>query len=89
MSNSVTVMPTKFTNLDGSGETRGVRVYDSYGQKYDNTWESVPTDDLEILALVIENRSAPEIMGYVEQEQGGVTIGSEFYEWDQIKHLFE
>ena len=90
MSNLATIQPTIFQNHGTEDKTFGVRVYDNYGQTYDNTWELIPDDDMEIFALCMQSDDAV-IVGIIEflQEQGqGIMIGQEFYEWDQIKHLF-
>lgn len=51
--NRVTIEPTKFVNVRTGHATFGVRVYDDEGQSYDNTWDSIPEDDLEVLKLVL------------------------------------
>jgi hypothetical protein len=91
MSNQITIMPTKFVNLDGSGESIGVRVYDEYGQTYDNTWEDMPTDPMKILARVMEigDDISSGMIGHVQEMGKSVTIGSDYFEWNEIKHLFE
>ena len=90
MSNQATIQPTVFQNHGTEDKTFGVRVYDNYGQTYDNTWGLIADDDMEIFALCMESDDEV-IVGIIEfiQEHGrGVTIGQEYYEWDQIKHLF-
>lgn len=45
MSNEIEVQYTKFSNIDEEGnvteETLGYRIYDSYGEAYNNTYESL------------------------------------------------
>ena len=91
MSNHLYIEPTVFTNQRTEIVTYGVRVYDDYFTSYDNTWESIPTDDMAVLARVIDN-SNDEIgiaLDDIEKNKSGVYIGDAWYEWDEIKHLFE
>ena len=91
MSNRATIEPTEFTNIRTGIKSYGVRVYDDYGQSYDNTWDIIPVDDMEILEKV-KNSDDTVIVGIIEfllEMQKGITIGNNWYEWDDIKHLFE
>ena len=49
MSNRLVIEPTEFKNISDGVISYGVRVYDDYGQSYDNTWDKIPKDDMEIL----------------------------------------
>lgn len=91
MSNIATIQPTVFQNHGTEDKTFGVRVYDNYGQCYDNTWDSIPDDDLEILQMVIDNENEVMIgiIDYVLEHCTSIYIGEEIYEWEQIKHLFD
>ncbi len=35
------------------------------------------------------NEVASAMFDYIAEEQSGLFIGEEWYEWEQIKHLFE
>jgi len=103
MSNKVTIQPTKFSNLGGSEVTWGVRVYDEYDSSYDNTWEQSEVDcffnhekqiyeqvdPLSILAKVCmtENEVIDSMIEYVIENETGIWIGSDWFEWEQIKEV--
>jgi len=91
MSNTATIQPTIFQNHGTEQKTYGVRVYDNYGQCYDNTWVSIPDDDLEILQMVIDNdnETMVAIIDFMLENCSSIMIGSEYYEWEEIKHLFD
>ena len=90
MSNHIVIQPTQFMNVRSGSSTLGVRVYDDYFHTYDNTWESIPDDDLEILKLVLEmdNEVVCSMMEFLKENQKSIEIGEEYYSWDEIKHLF-
>ena len=92
MSNRLYIEPTVFTNERTGIVTRGVRVYDDYFSSYDNTWNEIPDDDMEVLAKVIEDYPGGEIgdgLDFVQSNEKGIGIGDAWYSWDEIKHLFE
>lgn len=91
MSNQITIMPTKFVDITSeSTETFGVRVYDGYGKSYDNTWESIPSDNLEILKRVLKmkDKIIVYMMDFLEEQECDILIGDSSYSWEEIKHLF-
>lgn len=88
--NRVTIEPTKFHNQRSGEITFGFRMYDDEGQSYDNTWESIPDDDLEVLDKVMQSDDF-QVIGMLDflLEHGlGLNIGNIFYAWDNIKHLW-
>ena len=89
MSN-ITIQPTKFVNVRTGENTLGVRVYDDYGQSYDNTWESIPDDDHEILKIIIksDDKVVRGMMEFLQEDQKSIDIGGAYYSWDEIKYLF-
>lgn len=91
MSNVATIQPTVFHNYNTEDKTHGVRVYDSYSQTYDNTWESIPDDDMEILRLVKDNDNEiiSGIIDFIVEDELGIMIGKEYYEWDIIKDILK
>ena len=96
MSNSVNIVPTQFVNMRTSTASYGVRIYDQYHCMYSNYWEKerVPVDDLKLLEFCLnseisDNDIASAMFDYVAEEKIGLYIGEEWYEWEQIKHLFE
>ena len=87
--NRATIQPTKFENVRTGEISYGVRVYDNYGQTYDNCWENIPDDDMEVLQMAMELEDQAIVAILHEVVLGnGVYIGQEWYTWDQIKHLW-
>jgi len=91
MSNRVCFVPTKFENLRSGSITYGFRAYDSYGQTYSNTWESIPDDDLDFLQMIFndyqDDAIIDEMFAYIISEKDGCEIDGEWFDWDQIKHI--
>ena len=89
MSNLVTIEPTQFTNTRSGESTFGFRAYDDYGQTYENIFESIPDDNLEFLALVVEypNEILGGMLEYARINEKVIKVGGTFYEYDEIKHI--
>lgn len=90
MSNRASIEPTEFVDIKGGEKTLGVRVYDDYDQAYDNTWEDMPDDDLDILRRVRESHDEKicSILSLIEEYEKGIYIGRRWYDWDEIKACF-
>ena len=91
MSNQVTIQPTIFEDAGTVIRTYGVRIYDYYDCYYDNTWESIPDDDMEIFinCLRIDNDCVRAMFDFILEEEHGVIIGETWYDWNEIKEYFE
>jgi len=89
MSNHVVIQPTEFKNIPQGTSTLGVRIYDNYGVSYDNTWKSIPDDDLEIFKMCIDLECGLPFFEYILEHNASVSIGDVLYDWEQIKHFFE
>jgi hypothetical protein len=91
MSNKVTIEPTKFVNIRSGSETVGFRMYDDYAQVYNNTWDSIPDDDMDLLKLVVTDDSVEvrDMLLFIKENEKGICIGDEFYDWEQIKKYLE
>jgi hypothetical protein len=90
--NNPNFYPTKFVDLRTGQETFGFRAADDYDQAYNNTWDSVPEDDLEFLRQIIEDSTDEKVQSmleFVEENENGVYIDKTYYSWDEIKHLFD
>jgi hypothetical protein len=89
--NRITLQPTIFENHPQGDKTYGYRIYDNHGQTYCNTWESIPDDDVEILSMIMEDGDdiAQDILSFMHEQGSGLYIGDEWYDWDEIKHLFD
>ena len=96
MSNTVNIVPTQFVNMKDNTSTYGVRIYDNYENMYSNYWdkEQIPVDDLKLLEFCLnseisEHDIAAAMFEYMKTEKVGCMIASEWYEWEQIMHLFQ
>lgn len=87
--NTVRIEPTKFTDVRDGTETYGYRIYDNYGSHYDNTLESIPDDDLELLKIVVENDSdiITDMLNHLNEKGNGLEIGNVWYDYSEIKHI--
>jgi hypothetical protein len=85
------ITPTEFKNVRENIKSYGVRIWDSYAQTYDNSWDSIPKDDMEVLAKVIESADevTEEMLDHVKREELGINIGGNYYDWDEIKEYME
>jgi hypothetical protein len=88
--NKVTIEPTEFINIRSGSKTLGVRVYDDNTQAYDNNWEEIPINDLDVLEKVLEldNDEISIMLDFVKENKMGIDIGGTWYEWEEIKDCF-
>lgn len=94
MSNRLTIEPTKFVNIRTGSETFGFRMYDDFAGVYANDWDVLPEDNMQFLQEVIQrvpqyDEETQNMLGYVEEHEKGIYLADVWYDWDQIKHLFE
>jgi len=87
--NKVVIEPTVFENHRTALRTYGVRVYDDHGQAYDNTWDSIPDDDMDVLQLVSqsEDETIVGIIDFVIEQGNGLYVGPTWYTFEEIKHI--
>ena len=93
MSNRICFEPCEFKDPRTGEISKGFRAFDDYHQTYCNWWESIPDDDLEFLKDVVAqknegNNDLDELIDWIQEQETGVYIGDTFYEWEQIKSLF-
>lgn len=90
MSNSVNLVATKFVSATGE-ETFGFRMYDNYGDVYDNLAESLITDEIELLeyAKNADYREVRDMLDSVVENETGMNINGVWYDWDEIKANLE
>ena len=94
MGNRITLEPTVFENHRTGKKTYGYRLYDDYGQMYDNTFEEgdLVDSDIDFLEIVLESGlsdDASQLFDFIAEYEGGMSIGKTYYDWDEIKHLFK
>jgi hypothetical protein len=77
MSNSVHVISTTFTDLDGS-VSYGYRLFDDYQKTYDNWYESQIVDDRELWFEVLRARRDEwdDVLAYAKQH--GAFVNNNF-----------
>lgn len=88
MSDKFNIESTEFKSKNGLS-TFGVRVYDDYGKTYNNTWEFIPIDNLQILEKTVENADEDMMcfLSGIISNQKGVYIDETWYDWGEIKHI--
>lgn len=91
MSNRVSIVPTEFVNVRSGDRTLGVRVYDDEGQSYDNTWETIPDDDMDLIKKVLQSDDINIVgmMDFIQENEKGLSIDGNWYDWEQIKDCWE
>ena len=93
MSSKVNITTTEFKNIKTGNKTLGVRIYDDYGQSYDNCWENIPDDDFDVLRKVLtdscDSNNISAMMDFVAEHETGVCINNQWYDWEEIKHIFD
>lgn len=92
MANCLTLQATRFINHPQGTETLGYRLYDGYSQTYDNTLESLPhDDDMAFLSQVLKSNPSDQTFDMLlsaQNTESGMEINGNWYDWDDIKHLF-
>lgn len=105
MSNPVHITPTIFLDANKNRvkpKSFGFRIWDNYDKAYDNTWEDIPESDMDVLARIVEShyhesgkryirtlRLSTLMIDYVHSTKTGLFIGEKWYDWEEIKHVFE
>lgn len=91
MSNQVHIEPTRFENVRSGLVTYGFRAYDGYAQTYNNTWDSIPDDDMEVLKLALKDADdvLSDMLDFCREHERGLHVGDSYLDWDEIKHLLE
>ena len=92
---AITLVSTTFLNKDGE-KSFGFRLYDEYGQTYCNCWGpdfSLPesfANDMETLkqALLCDQQDVKDMLHAVAINRDGIFVDDQWYDWDEIRHLF-
>lgn len=94
MSNRITIVATKFTNLDEetepSGTTYGFRAFDNFDMTYCNamTEEQARQKDLDLLRDIVAHFSDSAIEAMIDSmatNKTGIEINGTYYEWEEVK----
>ena len=92
MSSRLNIVSTKFENVKSGSITYGVRVFDDYSNSYDNCWENIPENDFDVLRKLLKEGCSDNIadmLEFVKEHKQGVCIDEQWYDWDEIKHIFD
>jgi hypothetical protein len=91
MGNRASIVPTIFKDARSGVETFGVRVYDDEGLAYDNSWDSIPNDDMAVLQKTMQSSDEfiSGLLSFWQENERGLYIEQTWYEWDEIKGYFE
>jgi hypothetical protein len=70
-----------------------LKIYDDYGTDC-YIVESLPEDDLDCLKMCIdlykeERCEQDNVLDGLFESEKGINIDNTFYDWDEIKHLFD
>jgi hypothetical protein len=91
MSNRADLVATQFVTKNGES-SYGYRLYDDYATIYSNYDAASIMDisDFDLLAKVKDEVSyeGKGILDYIREEKVGITINGNYYDWDEIKHIF-
>lgn len=92
---TIALIPTRFVNVRNGEVSIGYRIYDDYDKSYCNIMNlndptyKIPDDDLAFLNDAMEylkgDSASKTIIEYIKEMKCGVTIGDEYYDYDQIK----
>jgi len=94
MSNNVTIVATRFTNLDEEhdpdGMTYGFRAFDGFEKTYCNsmTEDKVRLPDLELLREIAANHAdetLESMFDYVRANRTSIEINGTQYEWQEVR----
>ncbi len=97
MSNTAYIKQGTFEVRHNGEKQRFIVIQDNYGAEYiglDLYGDRFYDDDLELLDFIMglcqtEDRdSAKDILDNIEENESGIFINGEFYDWEQLKSLF-
>ncbi len=98
MSNRATIQQQTATVRHNGEKSKEVVVFDDFGSgaiDLDSYSDNFYDDDLELLATVVQvvNEGGLEnvrgILGHIQENGTGMFIEGTWYEWKEIKHVFE
>jgi hypothetical protein len=92
MANRLYITPTKFEDARTGDVSYGWRACDDYWSGYSNMWDSIPDDDMEFLAMFLEDISddnAVDTVHFHVMERESFGIGDNWYTLGQVKHVVE
>ncbi len=99
MSNTAYIKQGTFEVRHNGEKSKRVIFYDDYGTEYillDLYGESFYDDDIELLDFIMGlcqsedcYDNARDILDNIEENESGMFINGEFYDWEQLKPLFK
>jgi hypothetical protein len=90
MSNRAILTSMKFEALSGD-VCYGYTLSDQYALDFDNNAEAMIEDDLDLLRYAIKNagNGGDEILDSVIENEKGILINDNWYDWDEIKDIMQ
>lgn len=93
MSNRLSLIRTKFVDTHSENSSIGFRIFDDYDQSYFNMelGQEVPKEPLELLeyAFINGDEKVNEMLQWVVESQNGMYIESEYFPFEEIKHILD
>jgi len=90
MSNRVTLQSTTFQNHPSKEETHGYRMYDDYGQSYNNLLDKKQMEDMSDADLLHEAaNSGDDVMDAMIEHaiENGMFINDEWYDGEEVQSM--
>lgn len=90
MSNRAILTAMKFEALSGD-VCYGYTLSDQYALDFDNNAEAMIEDDLDLLRYALKNagNGGDEILDSVRDNEKGILINDNWYDWNEIKSIME
>jgi hypothetical protein len=90
MSNRIHLNAVKFEYLKGD-VTYGYTISDDEDMSFDNNAEVMIEDDLELLryAKKTADASTEAMLDFMQENEKGILINDSWYDWDEIKQVWE
>ena len=94
MANIASIERREIRTLRNGKTWKEAYIFDDYGNG-SFRFDTLPDDDLELLRLVLNEQteggyeSIEQIFDYVIQEKTSVFIDGKYYEWEQVKTIFD
>jgi len=92
MSNCATITGTMFTDIHNGNVSYGFRISDDYGTAFGYTPEDSVRKDMQLLEQVLLFMDDSVIAGIIDcviEDEFGMTINGNFYEYAEIKDVID
>jgi hypothetical protein len=91
MSNRLNIVPCEFHDVRDGEISYGYRIFDDESMSYDNNWDSIPADDMQVLRKVLAEADVAthDMLEFVDNYETGLYIGGCWYEYEEVKAVFD